>query len=429
MAVSVTKQVPPAHDVEFVAGNPFSLTVTSTGATITSPVVTMKTAAGDAYTTDPGIPTVSQASTVTTIAFTAADTAALNTSTRPKAYRWSLQALVNGAGPYELVARNITVHPVGAAIATQSADQVSLDVTVGGVDIALSVALAVAETPAPVVISGTTDTLSAVDNGVTNQYTNNSLVTVTIPTDATEDLVDGFWCGLYAVGAGGLQLSTTGITLVGSPRTEISQDQFMIVVKTATANTWMVVAGGGIDLNEFVSREDATPVAGDGIMYIKDYATARTASMVDLADLADAILVDTPSIEGTPAADDGLRWSTTANGGAGAFIPDPFYETVNTVAAAGSTETIPAPTTATVNRITLSANCTFTFPTATAGAGFVLELVQGASAWTATWPGTVKWASGTPPTLSAGAGEIDVFVFFCSDGTNWNGFICGQDMS
>jgi len=95
---------------------------------------------------------------------------------------------------------------------------------------------------APAVVTGTTDTLDADDHGVTIRYTNASQVTVTIPTDASDDLPDGFWCMLFAEGAAGVTLSTAGVTLAGSsPNTTIAQNEAMIVQKTATANTWIVL--------------------------------------------------------------------------------------------------------------------------------------------------------------------------------------------
>lgn len=104
-------------------------------------------------------------------------------------------------------------------------------------------------------------------------------------------------------------------------------------------------------------------------------------------------------------------------------------EAVNTVATSGSAQTIPDVTTATISRITLSANCTLTFPTAAAGKSFTLVLVQDATgSRTITWPGTAKWAGGTAPTLSTGASKVDVLTFTCADGTNWLGFLSGKDM-
>lgn len=104
----------------------------------------------------------------------------------------------------------------------------------------------------------------------------------------------------------------------------------------------------------------------------------------------------------------------------------PLQENVNAVATSGATQTIPDVTTATLSRITLSANCTFTFPTAAAGKSLTIVLVQDATgSRTVTWPGTVKWPGGTAPTLTTAAAKTDAFTFLCADGTNWLGFTAG----
>jgi hypothetical protein len=102
-------------------------------------------------------------------------------------------------------------------------------------------------------------------------------------------------------------------------------------------------------------------------------------------------------------------------------------ESVNTVAASGSALTLPDVTTATMHDVTLTANCTFTFPAAGAGKSFSLRLVQdGTGSRTVTWPGTVKWAGGTAPTLSTAAGAVDTFAFVCFDGTRFEAFYAGK---
>ena len=107
-----------------------------------------------------------------------------------------------------------------------------------------------------------------------------------------------------------------------------------------------------------------------------------------------------------------------------------IVEAVNTVATSGTAQTIPDPTAQTINRITLTGNCTFTFPTAAAGKSFTLVLVQdGTGSRTVTWPGTVKWPAATAPTLTTAASKVDVFAFLCADGTNWLGFVSGQNYS
>ena len=64
-----------------------------------------------------------------------------------------------------------------------------------------------------------------------------------------------------------------------------------------------------------------------------------------------------------------------------------------------------------------------------------MKVVQdGTGSRTIAWPDgtnsvTVRWAGNIAPTLSTGAGDIDVFVFFTTDGgTNYYGFTAGKDM-
>jgi len=71
---------------------------------------------------------------------------------------------------------------------------------------------------------------------------------------------------------------------------------------------------------------------------------------------------------------------------------------------------------------------------------FVLKVIQdGTGSRTIAWPDhgvggdtnnvTVRWPGDTAPTLSSGAGDVDVFVFFTHDGgTNYYGFTAGLDM-
>jgi hypothetical protein len=104
-------------------------------------------------------------------------------------------------------------------------------------------------------------------------------------------------------------------------------------------------------------------------------------------------------------------------------------EKVNTVATSGATQTIPDVTLSTISNITLSANCTLTFPTAAAGKSFRLALTQGSGgSKLVTWPASAKWAGGAAPTLSTVAAKTDVFEFVCIDGTNWYGHTVGIDI-
>jgi hypothetical protein len=67
----------------------------------------------------------------------------------------------------------------------------------------------------------------------------------------------------------------------------------------------------------------------------------------------------------------------------------------------------------------LSATCTFTMPSNTAGKSFILFLKTGAGTNTATFTG-VKFVGNTAPTITAVANRLDILTF-AADGANWYG--------
>jgi len=82
----------------------------------------------------------------------------------------------------------------------------------------------------------------------------------------------------------------------------------------------------------------------------------------------------------------------------------------------------------TVQIITLTGNCVYTFPTPVAGKSFTLVHLQDATgSRTVTWPATVDWPSATAPTLTATALRGDKFVFTAISGTSWLGSVAGQN--
>lgn len=140
----------------------------------------------------------------------------------------------------------------------------------------------------------------------------------------------------------------------------------------------------------------------------------------------------------TVGSDDGA-WGTVLNAylqaehaadGTHGLATGLVTDVVNTQSDAGSAYTIPAPTTYGIHDLTLTTSCTLTFPTAVAGQSFTLILRQDTTgSRTITWPATiVKWDGGVAPTLTTTASAVDILGFFCADGTNWFGFVSGQDM-
>lgn len=83
--------------------------------------------------------------------------------------------------------------------------------------------------------------------------------------------------------------------------------------------------------------------------------------------------------------------------------------------------------TGTLQILTLTGNCTFTFPALVAGESFTLLLRQDATgSRTVTWPASVRWPGNTAPTITATASRTDKYIFTC-DGTRWYGSNAGQN--
>ena len=95
-----------------------------------------------------------------------------------------------------------------------------------------------------------------------------------------------------------------------------------------------------------------------------------------------------------------------------------YVETVVAIGNSGTSQTL-ALTNGTVQTVTMTGNCTFTMPTATAGKSFILIVSTGAGGFTGTFT-SVKWPSNTAPTLTTTATRWDILTFF-ADGTNWYG--------
>lgn len=74
---------------------------------------------------------------------------------------------------------------------------------------------------------------------------------------------------------------------------------------------------------------------------------------------------------------------------------------------------------ATIVTATLTANCTWTMPSNTAGKSFILLLKTGNGGFTSTFT-SVKWVGNTAPTITTANNSMDILTFV-ADGANWYG--------
>lgn len=95
-----------------------------------------------------------------------------------------------------------------------------------------------------------------------------------------------------------------------------------------------------------------------------------------------------------------------------------YVESVVAIGNSSTAQTLSL-TNGTVQTVTMTGNCTFTMPTATAGKSFILIVSTGAGGFTGTFT-SVKWPSNTAPTLTTTASRWDILTFV-ADGTNWYG--------
>ena len=97
-----------------------------------------------------------------------------------------------------------------------------------------------------------------------------------------------------------------------------------------------------------------------------------------------------------------------------------YVESVVAIGNSGTTQTL-ALTNGTVQTVTMTGNCTFTMPTATAGKSFILICTQDATGSRTAVFTSVKFAGGAAPTLTTTATTGVDILTFVANGTSWYG--------
>jgi len=95
-----------------------------------------------------------------------------------------------------------------------------------------------------------------------------------------------------------------------------------------------------------------------------------------------------------------------------------YTESVIAIGNSSTTQTINIAN-ATIVTATLTANCTWTMPSTTAGKSFILLLKTGNGGFTSTFTG-VKFPANTAPTITTANNSMDILTFI-ADGANWYG--------
>lgn len=220
-----------------------------------------------------------------------------------------------------------------------------------------------------------------------------------------------------------------------------------------TLDALFAAAGTGTSVGVNVGAGKTLAIAGT-LNVTSATVTGFSASKLNATGTADATTFlrgdnswATVSAQVYPAAgiavSTGTAWNTSLTAPSGAIVGTTDTQTVtNKTIEAGTftngytEETVSANTSTaytidlangSVQILTLTGNCTFTFPTATAGRSFILILKQdGTGSRTATWPAAVKWPAGTAPTITSTASKSDKYIF-TADGSNWIGSNAGQN--
>ena len=209
-------------------------------------------------------------------------------------------------------------------------------------------------------------------------------------------------------------------------------------------------AGDGLDLS---GTEFSTDLKSNGGLEIQstELSVAQGISQYDVAQFASGVVdddflkVDGTAVEGRSASEvlsdiaalplAGGTMTGEINAADNLVTRPEMKDYSETTVALSAAATVDIDLTGgNVFTITPDQNTTFTFsnPSPTGkSCSFTLIWTQDSSDRTIAWPASVDWKDGgTAPSVTSGAGKIDIYTFFTIDaGTKWYGFQAGANMA
>ena len=185
-------------------------------------------------------------------------------------------------------------------------------------------------------------------------------------------------------------------------------------------------ANGGTNLASFTTNgavyATSTSVLTTGTLPVASGGTNLTSFTTNGAVYATSTSALTTGT--LPVASGGTGVTTSTGTGAVMLNVNPtltnYVESVVAIGNSGTTQTL-ALTNGTVQTVTMTGNCTFTMPTATAGKSFILIATQDATGSRTAVFTSVKWPNGTAPTLTTTATTGVDILTFVANGTSWFG--------
>jgi hypothetical protein len=233
------------------------------------------------------------------------------------------------------------------------------------------------------------------------------LVPATSPGDASKYLAGaGGWTA-----AGNLTSGTTGLTVTGGSGAVFGSGTSLTIQTATGSQPGLISAADWTTFNgkqstvSFTTFGSTPSTNGGGI-----------SSGVITLQPADATHPGGVSTTTQTIAGDKTFTGTMRGGSGGTYVMSPQeYDAGNS-----STAITVNWSNGTLQKVTMTGSCTFTFSNPVTGAVYVLKLAQdGTGSRTYTWPVTVKWPGGVAPTGS-GASKTDL-CSFVYDGTSYYG--------